>query len=369
MGCRMHLITSSPPSEVAKAAFASCTFDVPMSGCSARELLQGVEQINRICQTQRIDLIHAHPFLSMVIAGCVAHLQGLPLAVTLHGPSSFSHFDKNTTSGLLLRSLLRKAGVVFAVSPEVRLLCRMYCTRDVIVLPNAVDQVQGDTSPLQISQWMWAGRLDENKVAGLKDLILFVASLDNVNLDIFGSGTGQSELIEWLGYQGDLSSKVSVMGWHDDLPAQMPKYGVVAGMGRVIVEAAAANRICLLVGYDGIKGFLTESQAKRAASWNFSGRGLRDINKEEFLHQFSGLKAGLSDYNLREWILAERNAQNVWESFLEMTANVDRFQDIRMQILFDVLEYAGDAKDEFWSDNTGFQIIKESFSLIDDNAR
>jgi hypothetical protein len=40
-----------------------------------------------------------------------------------------------------------------------------------------------------------------------------------------------------------------------------------------------------------------------------------------------------------------------------------------MQILFDVLEYAGDAKDEFWSDNTGFQIIKESFSLIDDNAR
>jgi hypothetical protein len=368
MGCRMHLATSSPPSEAAIRAFASCAFDVPMSyGRSARDLLSAIEQLNDICGAERVDLIHAHPFLSMIIAGCVAQQQHLPLAVTLHGPLSTGVGGQESIANLMWeKSILPRAGTIFAVSPETRLMCRMATTRDVVVLPNAVKV--GPEEPAPVSPdlpWMWAGRMDADKVVGLHQLIDFVASSDGIRLDVFGSGPAGAEVENRISALGISRETIAIRGWHADLPSIMPNYGVICGMGRVMLEGGRAGRACLLVGYDGVKGFLTEGKAIRASSWNLSGRGLRNINMTEFSAQITELKANQKDFLIYDWVRRDRNSSRTWPKFYSAVSNIPPFCHEGVDIFLEVLENAGDMPTDFWSSSTCFQILKSSLSVVE----
>jgi len=368
MGFRLHLATSSSASTVAQGAFASCTFDVPMGrNRSAREIFSAVEQLRAIVNAERIDVVHAHPFLSMIIAGCVAKVERLPLVLTLHGPASIAYFQPDTIAGLMMSSsILPNASAVIAVSEETRLLCRTVTARDVLVLPNSVTRGPEKAPPAGLNlPWMWAGRMDNDKVVGLRHLIEFVASSGRIQLDIFGAGPARSTVEQQIAELGASQQMIALKEWHDDLPSLMIEYGVIAGMGRVILEGALANRACLLVGYDGVKGFLTEERARRASFWNLSGRGLRNLGISELVGEVEAVRANQDKYLIYDWVQRDRNARHIWLDYTQILANLDPFCDKRIEIFLEILNYAGDEPQDFWSSHRCFQILRGSFSALD----
>lgn len=368
MGCRVHLATSSGPSAIAQEVFASCAFDVPMShGRTARELLTAIDELRTICEIEKIDIIHAHPFLSMIVAGCVAHELCVPLVLTLHGPVSLGYVGADTTAGLMLASsIIPNASHVFAVSRETRLLCGMFTRRDIAILPNAVNVAPKDPPRGSLDlPWMWAGRLDSDKAVGLKSLIEFVAFNEGIKLEIFGQGPARAEIEAHIA-EVDVSQRMfAFREWHDNLPSIMPEYGVVAGMGRVLLEGALANRVCLLVGYDGIKGFLTEAGAVRSSFWNLSGRGLRNIEEFELTAQIASIKADSQKFLLKDWVRRERNAELIWTQYLEIISSSYDFKDRRAIVFQELLEYAGDDSQDFWSSPAYFDYLKSSLMCMD----
>lgn len=363
-GVDLLLATGSSAADCPDGVFAAALTDLRMGAdVSFDELRVTLERLEKFISDERVTLIHAHPFYSAIVGLLAAQQSRLPFVVTIHSPLSLSGTFGQLYDFLLKSVVLPAAGRVFCVSKETELLCRSAAECRTELLPNAVEiPTSNPPSVTKGGPWLWAGRLDADKSNGLLDLIEKVDRVAVVELHIFGDGPQFQAIASFLHGRPDKAEFVRLMGWRHDLTAIMPAYAGVAGMGRVLLEGAASNRPCLLVGYDGVKGLLDIRRFEQASFWNFSGRGLPTITAEALRQEFDRLSKDKGPFLLREWVAANRDEKVIWQRYAEQIKDLAPLDDPAAQTILDALQYRGSIPEPVWWDKELLQVILGLFS-------
>lgn len=325
-GWQMHLACGARFSaEQAGDRFASVTQGLNVAAnANLTGLLATVEQLRDIIRSRHISAVHAHPFTTLLPALLAANLEGVPLLVSLHGPASVTGFHGPAYDYILTGLVVPFADRCLMVSPEVTQLTQAICGPEGLHLhPNAVALALSEaatpdsaeplhnecTEPVDTAgAWLVVSRLDADKAPAILEFVRFARQAGIGSVHIAGDGSHKGWLEQAAG------AHVQFLGACHDVVARMPQYAGVAGMGRVVLEAAAAGRIVCLLGYDGVKGILDAAQWQQAALANFSGRNLNNIEQDEFRRQLNTaapVPAGL---------LAEHGAGKLWQQFAEQIA-------------------------------------------------
>ncbi len=350
LGCSVFLATGSKADFIPSGIFAGALSGLDLGpNITSFQLRETVRLLHEFVAQEEITLIHAHPFYTMPVGFLVAVRANLPLALTLHGPLSVTARKSVLAEALSNHLLPRLASVVFSVSRETQLLWKVKGGQS-IFLPNAVS-VPSDriTAPPITRGWMWAGRIDRDKTKGLRSLLEAIRGL-KIRLDIYGDGSERDDLARFIAGDLTLSRFVRMAGWAEDLSETYAKYSVVAGMGRVMIEAGISQRPCLLVGYEGVHGFLDRESIEDAAYSNFSGRGLEVISPTDFLSQLADVRRNRKRYNISKWIRAERNIESAMHIYLEQIKQLRPPHETCAAEVLEAISHQDAASGPVWED-------------------
>ena len=348
LGVELLLATGSTGKHVPRGVFPVHMTDLALGpNVTLADLRVTIDRIREFSHTHRATLLHAHPCHSMNVGFLAAQASGLPLVLTLHGPWSLEGVRGPLPELLLQAGALRHAARTYCVSQEVLMLCRAAGGRGTILPNSAMVPHVTHRLPGYRRKWMWAGRIDDLKATGLLDLVSKMRGL-GCELHIYGDGSGRGTVEEFVRDNAEVASFVQLRGWTDDLSATYPKYDVVSGMGRVLIEAGALGVRCLLVGYDGVKGFLRTSQMARAAYSNFSGRGLETIGTDQFLSSLNFTTREDSSLDISQWITKQRNEDVVWRQYLDDVENLSPLQSQFATDCLEALSFHGEPKGAAW---------------------
>lgn len=290
------------------------------SSINIRQMIYLVNQIRKIVKDKSIDIIHAHPFNSLIPGLLAAEAERLPFILTLHGPLSVSGYGGAIYDLILKSIVLPHASITVCVSDEIASIANPYVPADRLrIIPNGVDF----SHPLECSssdvdfdpRWCVVSRLDSFKVNGIYDFVLKAKNLGIPGVVVVGDGPAKEDFRLRL-IADDLAEFVEFYGPSVRAPSLMQIYAGVAGMGRVVLEAIAHRKKTILIGYDGVKGVMTLSLFEKARLANFSGRGLKNINVNELENQLAAVSE--SDSNqLHSLSQIEFDQDVVWGSFIE----------------------------------------------------
>lgn len=354
-GINIHLATSSSGDTIPPNIFASQLTNIKLDGsASAAELMQSIDNIISFVNDKNIEVINAHPFLSALIAMPVAELTNLPLTYTIHGPTSLYFPKPNSISSLLLHlGLLNNCNAIICISKEMRLLTQCFTNNSIMLSPNSVELgIKYTHKPENNNNFMWAGRIDMEKSQGLIQLLDFIIEREGLNLNIYGDGPYRNELEKKYD-----NPRIVFSGWYNSLSDVIDNYNIVCGMGRVALEAAAVNRSVVLIGYNGIKGFLTKDLAQKAEFWNLSGRGMQNISNQALNQQHQNYINNPEEYFLYDWIKENRSNDSVYNSYINNLKKLNPFKSKLGLAFYDTLHYLGDSKEPYWASNEAYNIL------------
>ena len=349
-GVEMFLATGAPKKSVSAGVFKAILGNLSLDPSTTfAQLRATLEKLEDFIQQNGITVIHAHPFYTSIVGALAAQRAGVPFVVTLHGPVSITGMKSPVLELLFRASVLPTAVTVFCVSRETELLCQSIAPCKTRILPNAVEVPDETFDPVRShsGSWMWAGRIDSFKLLGLRDLIEKMRGLDR-ELHVYGEGPAREELAQFLEENGGSFDFVELMDWHEMLPDIMNEYSVVTGMGRVMLEAAVRNRICLLVGYDGVKGILDRNGFEQAGLWNFSGRGLVTISRSDLKKELTKWKKFPGKYANADWVKKHRSEDAIWHRFLTSMQEMQPLDDPALLAILDAFSLQGESDKVVW---------------------
>ncbi|MBX7114292.1 MAG: glycosyltransferase family 4 protein [Myxococcaceae bacterium] len=300
---------------------------------TAHQCASAAEVLARMASELNVDVIHAHPFASLLPAAMASALADKPLVVTLHGPSSLVAGPNADTA--LFDSILPWAGAIEAVSDELRALVPTSLVPRLTVVPNAVDLTH--FRPVQRranGPWAFIGRLEDGKARALETLVQTASALGIREWHVVGSGYEQGEVRRALATPPS-GVKVSFIDWHDDVAALLAQgYAGVAGMGRVVLEAGAMSLPCILAGYGALHGLVNAERFDGFAWSNFSGRGAEAVTEAQLAAEMKAVdEASLTATRAR--IAAGHDEAKVslqYEAMLESARTVPSARERLLQI-------------------------------------
>ena len=208
---------------------------------------------------------------------------------------------------------------VFCVSEEMMALAKIYVKEEnVTILRNTVSlSLFKPARRKNDGPWALISRLDVDKIEGIIQFILMAEKVGINYIHLFGDGYEKASLERFV---SEKIKKLSIefKGVSNNLnEALIEGYFGIAGMGRVVLEGAALNIPTILVGYDGVKGLLDEPLVENAKWWNYSGRGLPNVDDELLIKALVELPGNVDKYLLRNWSEVNSNSDNVWSKYLK----------------------------------------------------
>jgi len=288
---------------------------------SLKALLSNINRISSYISENKPDLIHMHPFMSIVLGGIAAAIENKAFVVTIHSPLSIT-YGYNPVYRLLCKAILRDAWRVFCVSKECeeRLMAFAPETRS-IILPNGVDinrfkpAIVDFNGPIAL-----IGRLDKDKLTGIKIFLELWSKLPSSyrkTIHIYGEGNAKFELETWI-KSFDMKPFVKFMGHEDYLETKLSSgYSLIAGMGRVVIEAGSMNLPVLLVGYDGPKCLVSIENYEKLSLRNFSGRYVEPIGIDTICNQLDELKKSPQKYMLRNLVKTNHDHVKIVQKYID----------------------------------------------------
>lgn len=290
----------------------------------------------RISLTNKINIIHAHTTLCILIGLITSKLLGIPFVVTLH------HFRGLS---LQLSFLLKKADRIIAVSHEIKekIVKAGFNPDAVIVIPNMIDINNLATSEVAIPQLqqnsfkiVTVSRLDSMKTEVAQSLIFCAERLiqghpkNSIQVVIVGDGTEfdkirkmADEVNHKLGFQS-----IILTGYRKDAIRIIAMADIVVGAGRVVLEAMAIGKP-IIVASSRIHGILTKATLPQIAKYNFSGRNSSEQTNSENTYQF--ITKLIQDKPFRE-STAEFSHEIIKKNY-STRAVVNRIQEVYKQLL------------------------------------
>jgi 2-polyprenyl-3-methyl-5-hydroxy-6-metoxy-1,4-benzoquinol methylase/glycosyltransferase involved in cell wall biosynthesis len=319
LGCDVYLAVGRNYSEEAlSSGFGFALKDLPMGpDATLNDLIISSNVLTEFIRENDIDCIHCHPFTSFLPALFACLNTGIQFTYTLHGPASLDAIYGPYYEFLVQGIMFPAASLVTCVSDEVYSLALAHIPEDrLLLLPNSVDLDR--IQPVQAGdpgRWLIVSRLDIYKAAGIKTLLSYVKDGLFSGIDIIGDGPASDDIRDYIKEAPELSDKVRMLGRKSNVTDYFEGYGGVAGMGRVVLEACAANIPTMLLGYDGPKGLVDVELAGRARISNFSGRGFSTVGMQDLHDQLTGLRQSPASYRMREWVAVHHNEARIWAEF------------------------------------------------------
>ncbi len=323
LGLDVHLATGkSFDNALLPTGFSNVVSALPLGPeATPEELLFSINELRKIIREHSIDSVHIHPFASIIPAAIAAELEGIPFAITLHGPASLGGYGGPMYDFLVNNLILPNAKLVVAVSVETeKLLLDYVASESVAVIPNSVafESSTDDTPAINEpdSHWLIVSRLDQFKIPGILDFCIKSKLAGITRVNIVGDGPAKADLSRQLDDHG-LANYAIFVGASTQVHSLMQKATGVAGMGRVVLEAIAAKKPVVLVGYDGIKGVVNPRFLERAAEENLSGRGLPTIGPDTFSAQLKSIASGMNASELYALSKSRFNDLTNWSTFID----------------------------------------------------
>ncbi len=312
--------------------------DLPIGPDATRdELFAATHLLISFIRDHKTDCIHCHPFTSFLPALFASQNTGIKFSYTLHGPASLDAIYGPFYEFLVRGILFHSASLVTCVSEEVYSMALADISENrLLLLPNSVDLER--IQPVQAgdpNRWLIVSRLDAFKVSGIKILLSYVKEGLFREIDIIGDGPAADDLMDFIQRTPELSSRVRMLGHKNNVVGFFEGYGGVAGMGRVILEAGAANIPSMLLGYDGPKGLMDIELAARTLITNFSGRGSPTIGVGELRDQVRSLRESPDTYKLRNWVTEHHNETRIWADFV---AALEKANSVNSPITMDLMD-------------------------------
>lgn len=280
---------------------------------TGRNILSQYQQLKEFIVNNKINYIQIHPHVSAIVVASVANDLGIPYSYTAHGPLNFSPIYGEVYSNLVFDVVLPSAHKIYSVSQEIKeLMIKHNHNLDIKVLPNTIPvqkELKDSTSFGNVITLI--SRLDKDKVEGILKFIQFYREFIKTDLGngkslvIVGDGDSYNEIQELV----KVDTSISLVGYSAKVSDYINTSYFVCGMGRVVIEAMAQNKPILLLGYDGIKGFVSQDNVEHLANSNFSGRNINTATYENILQEIFALDKSASKYFLQQWALENRSTQ------------------------------------------------------------
>jgi len=252
----------------------------------------------RIIRKERVDLVHVHAYLVPIVLGLlVSRIWKIPLVVTLNDGILYHPFKVRvlTSSGLT-----RTVGRMIVLTDELRRLISSgradeEATRKCVVIPNSIDP---DAYPVEMDRpdeataeppgtarrVVWVGRLETDKVGAIKALVCsapaILEKVPEAQLLIVGQGSRSDEVEQLITSTNHAIGKKAIIatGFSTDVVSTLKQAYVVAGMGKVVIEAMACGKPVVIIGpvigssAPSFGGILTLDNAKALCEYNYTGR-------------------------------------------------------------------------------------------------
>lgn len=288
-----------------------------------------VDKIVNYASESGVDFFCLHPFSSFVLGSIAASICGKPFSMTLHGPASLV-YDKNPIYLTYLKFISGNAKVFQSVSYEVvEMLMDLGFDIVPVVHPNGVNIHKYDDLQCERNNRIAiVSRLDSDKVVGIKN---FLSKLNVLNekyqkdVDIFGYGNSYNELAAWCN-TNSFNFKIYFKGHSDSLGGEMGEYFLVAGMGRVALEACSKNVPVILLGYYGAVDLLDLNNFEAYSNYNFSGRYAKILTIKALENKLHNLEAKEDVPMLRDHVAKYFNSEIICR---------DQFREMEKEVSFD----------------------------------
>lgn len=292
------------------------------------QALKNTDALREIIQCESIDLLHIHPYRSLLPGVIAAWMQQIPYVITIHGTKNNwkwaewkMFFKEGFIDAFMSFAFSRSAGII-AVSAEVSdyIYHELKLPLDhVDFIPNSVDHHLYHIAPLDPTSFTFliASRLDPDKLGSIHNaLALFSMYKETQNshakLWVAGAGKAQSMVAQSLEKidkkYGPNSTKM--LGPQNRLWEIIPQCHVVMGLGRVIIEAGMCGRIPVISWMDGIRGVIQPENIDHYKTHNFTGRGQTVLGLSEVCQEISNYS--WTKLQLTHRVFSEQYSSELW---------------------------------------------------------
>ena len=333
-GAELYCVTEPRFLQNPLARRAVQTFIWDFELLTADQLGRFLSWCSELMARHQCDLVHLHGIRPSLAGSLAAAIAGVPYILTWHGfvdgPGLLNRLGP-ALSLVFTRITLPGAGKILAVKPP--LAHSLYqafrlSESQVTVFWNPVDCAQLDLPPADALRGPVAtlvSQLIQSKeraiAAGMRLFAELVHNSPAWRLRVVGDG----KLLDVFRRMAeDLRIPVEFLGFRHDVSEWVRESSVLVGMGRVILEAAAARRLAVIAGYDGTLRLLTPDLF-RSAQWNnFNGEGLPAQDPASLAADLNrAILAG--DYpaeRLRSMVLRDHDAGRAAETLISLYRQV-----------------------------------------------
>ena len=247
-----------------------------------KEFCEDVERLVDIINTEKIDVIHLHPFYSFFATLFASQLTKTKLIHSFHGFGSFNFLNSVT-----IASIFKYAFEIGAVA-QLHTVSNIgkQCFEDIgyknsVLIPNAVDTEYFKTIEyVNNKKWAIISRIDSDKISEIKQLLLNKATYGMEAIDIYGSGAEIESLENFIAENG-LTETVQFKGYCNDIYNTLnQKYNGIAGIGRVVLEGISMGMPVFLIGYGKLTGFINQKLFDEILPLNFTNTRINSTNYE-----------------------------------------------------------------------------------------
>lgn len=332
---------------------------------TVQEFIDDVEKLCNLITTEKIDVIHVHPFFSMYPALVASQLMGVPIAVTYHGIASFTFSSRIIDTIWYYYGMYELFGKIFTVSNTgKKALERQFHRNDIKFLPNAVDLNQyRKHSIVQNRCWAAISRLDADngKEEALISLFTMLPELDINHIDIYGDGTRKQALMDYV-KEHNLSEKVSFKGFQSDLFERLDgKYNGVIGTDRVAIEGLAMGYPVLEMGYGRVIGIIDTELLELLRDTNFDANLMEEIRSADALnHQLSQVYQAPQKYNMRHIMSEHFNIQQIGAAYIEELKKTPFFPHANVCEFYRELCKIENKNENFFRGETVFALMRKN---------
>lgn len=349
------------------AALTDYNLPSKVSEISVDLVIDTVSEIIHYCRRHNIQAIYIHNSdIEALIGTFAAQYLKVPIFCTLHGKGMVFSNRLNPVLHFVFYYLVAPSlSLLITMSHSLKDIMGKYPFKKVLALPNAVDcdyfiPIKKNVESTVHERWLLISRLSIEKYLGVFKFIEYAYRSGIKGLDIVGDGNFRKYIESELKECG-LEGYVNFLGEQTVNSELLNKYDVIAGVGRVILEAIATEKLAFVIGTGGneyMSGFVNNTNISEVAHENFSGRNLKSLNYEEFRQQLETVK-NIEVEKLRSYVI-ENNSHNLLkEKYTEYVCNLEFQNNPLIADLYSSLSYFRSSISEpFYLQNSFISILE-----------
>lgn len=320
--------------------------------------VNNIDKLVDIIRKEKIDVMHVHPFYCAFSAIIAASVTNIPVVYTYHGFASFNFANNLRNNYLLLYNYLFKNCVnkVLSVSEYgIKTFTENFGVESELYLNGIDKELYKKHKVFNNKKWALISRLDVDKYKEIIKLFDMLPDLDIEEIDIYGSGTEEDKLKEYV-IQKNLP--VNFMGYDSNISKTLEskEYNGIIGGARVILEGMMMGYPTILIQYSKVVGLLTKDKYNYFKTKNFVDTKYKNISIESFNKELETINIDDLPLKLVENDFDAKVIVMNYEKILKSLIPLDNTKTLRV---YNKLKNASHKSETLSNSSVLFQILKE----------